>query len=196
MPHTEAPSVLPQKIEDQRVPMRAWGKLIAGALVILLITVACFWIVMNPEWVEALDHWGYLGAFLISLIASATIILPAPGLAIVAAMGVALNPLALSLVAGAGSALGELSGYLAGAGGRALIPERHQPLFERIQHFAESSHAPLAFFLLAALPLPIFDVAGMAAGVMGMRISSFLISVALGKTVKYLGLILLVDYLV
>ncbi len=87
-----------------------------GSFAVLLIFVVSFWLAVNPQWVERFGRWGYVGAFVISLIASATIVLPAPGIAVVIAMSAALNPYALGIVAGLGSAVGELSGYAAGRG--------------------------------------------------------------------------------
>ena len=84
---------------------------------IVLITAVAFWLALNPQWVAATGRWGYVGAFLISLVASATIVLPAPGLAVIIAMSGALNPVVLALVAAVGGALGELTGYVAGASG-------------------------------------------------------------------------------
>lgn len=160
-----------------------------GILVILLITVVSFWVVMNPAWVTWLGQWGYVGAFLISLIASATIVLPAPGLAVIIAMGTALDPFLLGVVSGIGSAFGELSGYIAGANGSALIPDNQRINFDRLRHLTER-HGAWLLFLLAAIPFPLFDLAGIIAGILRMRLLSFLVAVALGKSLKYILLIL------
>lgn len=149
---------------------------------LLAITIGSFWLALNPEWVQGLGHWGYLSIFLISLLSSATVILPAPGLAIVFAMGSAFDPLLLGIVAGIGSGLGELSGYLAGASGRALIEDH--PVNNQLRRFTDH-YTALALFLLALLPLPIFDFAGILAGAMRMRISIFLGSVISGKIIKH-----------
>ncbi len=161
-----------------------------GALVVLLIFVASFWLAINPAWVERFGSWGYVGAFLISLIASATIVLPAPGIVVVIAMSAALNPWLLGIVAGVGSAFGELTGYMAGRGGRALVPEQNRHHFARIQTLTQQ-HGPLLLMLLAAIPFPLFDFAGIVAGAMRMRITNFFLAVAVGKSVKYMIMILL-----
>jgi membrane protein YqaA with SNARE-associated domain len=134
--------------------------------------------------------WGYVGAFVISLIASATIILPAPGIAVVIAMGTALDPVLLGIVAGIGSAFGELSGYLAGASGRALIPHRQRDQFERL-HRLTDRYGALLLLVLSAIPFPLFDFAGIIAGMLKIRITTFLATVAIGKSVKYIIMILL-----
>ena len=162
----------------------------AGVFTILLITVASFWLALNPEWTRWIGQWGYVGAFLISLVASATIILPAPGIAVVIAMGSALDPYTLGIVAGIGSAVGELTGYVAGRTGRALIPESQRSWFEWIQQRTQR-YGSLLLLGLAAIPFPLFDLAGIVAGVLQMRIWSFLAAVSVGKSVKYIILILL-----
>lgn len=161
-----------------------------GIGIILAITVASFWLALNPRLVTSLGHWGYIGAFVISLIASATIVLPAPGLAIIIAMGPALDPVLLGIVAGVGSAFGELSGYIAGATGSALIPAQHRQRFDQLHGLTSRYGAPL-LTALAALPFPFFDFAGIVAGILRMNVLAFLVSVAIGKSIKYIILILL-----
>lgn len=163
---------------------------VLGLLIVLGITGFSFWLALNPAWVAWAGQWGYFGAFLISLIASATIVLPAPGLAVVIAMGTALDPVLLGLWSGVGSAFGELSGYIAGANGSAFIPESQRKHFERLDKLTRRYGAWLLFGL-SAIPFPLFDIAGMVAGALRMRIASFLISVAAGKSIKYIILILL-----
>jgi membrane protein YqaA with SNARE-associated domain len=166
------------------------AQLIWGGVAVLAIMVASLWLALHPEWVEGLGRWGYLGAFLISLIASATIILPAPGIAVVVAMGVALDPLLLGVVAGLGSAVGELSGYVAGASGRALVPEHQRAQVERL-HELTGRYGPALLAVLAAIPFPLFDFAGIVAGMIRMPILAFLAAVSAGKSIKYIILILL-----
>jgi membrane protein YqaA with SNARE-associated domain len=165
-------------------------RLVASLVVILLITVVSFWLALNPQWVMGFGNWGYVGAFVISLVASATIILPAPGIAVVIAMGAALDPVLLGIVAGLGSAVGELSGYLAGASGRALIPSRQRAQFERLHRLTDRYGAAL-LLVLSAIPFPLFDFAGIIAGMLKIRIATFLATVAVGKSVKYIIMILL-----
>jgi membrane protein YqaA with SNARE-associated domain len=161
-----------------------------GIVSIALITIVSCWLALHPRWVLLMGRWGYLGAFVISLIASATIILPVPGLAVVIAMGNALDPVLLGLVAGIGSAFGELSGYWAGRSGRALIPPERAMLVKRLEVWTRRYGAFL-LMVLALIPFPLFDLAGIVAGIMQMRMLSFLTSVAIGKSIKYIVLILL-----
>ena len=161
-----------------------------GGIIVVLICLVSFWLAINPAWVQRFGHWGYLGAFLISLVASATIILPAPGIVVIMAMGAALNPFVLGIVAGLGSAFGELTGYAAGRGGRTLIPAQQQKQFAQIQALTER-YGPMLLAVLAAIPFPLFDFAGIVAGMMRMRVINFFLAVAIGKSIKYIIMILL-----
>jgi membrane protein YqaA with SNARE-associated domain len=165
-------------------------RLVVSVAIIILITIASFWLALNPQWVMGFGTWGYVGAFVISLVASATIILPAPGIAVVIAMGTALDPIILGVVAGIGSAVGEMSGYLAGTSGRALIPHHQREQFERL-HRLTDRYGALLLFALSAIPFPLFDFAGIIAGMLKIRLVTFLATVAAGKSIKYILMILL-----
>jgi len=100
---------------------------IAAVLVVIGITVYVFTIREN---IEQYTVYGYPGIFVIALLTNATVLLPAPGVAVVYAMGAVFNPLGVALAAGTGGALGELSGYLAGFSGQAVV-ERAE-VYERV----------------------------------------------------------------
>lgn len=163
------------------------ARIFLSMFALLIVTVGSFWAALNPSWVQALGQWGYVGVALISFTSSATVILPAPGLAVVFSMGGVLNPIWLGILAGIGSGLGELSGYIAGASGRALInSDRVNPLLHR---FA-SRYTLLALFVLAMLPLPVFDFVGILAGAMRLRLPVFLGAVLSGKIIKHIAIAL------
>ena len=152
---------------------------------ILAIVVGAFWLGTQRELVQRFSQWGYLSSFLISLIGSATVILPAPGLALILALGAHLNPVLLGVVAGFGSGLGELSGYLAGKAGRNLVSR--QGRFNSILHHMTTRYTSPVLFFLAILPLPVFDFAGILAGALRMPILRFLSIVISGKIIKHVG---------
>ena len=103
-------------------------------------------------------------------------------------MGNVLDPVALGIVAGVGSAFGELSGYVAGATGSALIPRSQRVHMRRLQVLTRK-YGALLLLVLAAIPFPLFDLAGMVAGALKMRVIWFLSAVAVGKSIKYIILI-------
>jgi membrane protein YqaA with SNARE-associated domain len=128
-----------------------------------------------------LGNYGYLGLFVISIIGNATLIIPAPVFVVACAAGVVYGPIGVGLVAGLGSALGELTGYMAGAGGKALIPQGRR--YEQFTRFMQR-HGMLTIFLLGAIPNPIFDVGGLIAGALRMKVWKFILAAWAGKAIR------------
>ena len=124
---------------------------------------------------------GYPGIFLVALIANATILLPAPGAALVAAVGAIFNPLGVGLAAGTGGAIGELSGYLAGFSGQAVI--ERTDVYAKIKPWVDK-YGGWAILVLSAIPNPLFDVAGIAAGIAKMPFWTFFFFVWIGQIIK------------
>ena len=83
-------------------------KRLEGALHIILAIAIVVGVILFWPNMAALKQYGYVGAFAISALCSATILLPVPGWAFVVAMSHYLNPYLLGIAAGTGSALGEL----------------------------------------------------------------------------------------
>ncbi len=153
------------------------------ALVFSLAVTALI-LAFHRELVE-LRRYGYLGVFVISVLGNATIILPVPSMAVIFAGGSVLHPALVGLVAGLGEPLGELTGYLAGYGGSAVIENRVQ--FDQIQRWMVG-RGFLTLFALSAIPNPLFDLAGIAAGMLRYPVSKFLLACWLGKTTKALAI--------
>ncbi len=131
--------------------------------------------------VEEFQAFGYPGIFVIALLANATILLPAPGAAIIYAMGAVFNPWLVGLAAGSGGAIGELSGYLAGFSGQAMI--ERTDIYDRTKPWVDK-YGGWAILVLSAIPNPLFDVAGVAAGIAKMPIQTFLFFVWIGQLIK------------
>jgi uncharacterized membrane protein YdjX (TVP38/TMEM64 family) len=85
------------------------------------------------------------------------------------------------LAAGSGAALGELSGYLAGYSGQSVI--RNNKTYLRLAEWIRRNGS-LTVFLLAAIPNPVFDLGGIAAGASRMPVLKFLVWCWLGKTLR------------
>lgn len=129
------------------------------------------------------SSYSYLGLFIVSVVGNATVLLPIPSLAATFIAGSVFNPLLAGVVSGAGMALGELSGYLAGYGGTAIVDTKDRVLFQRLQNWM-GRHGFLTVFILSAIPNPIFDLAGVAAGMSRFPVSRFLLAGFLGKSLK------------
>ena len=160
-----------------------WKITLARLLALIVVIGISIFIFSIRDQADQWAAYGYPGIFLIALLAYGTVLLPAPGIALIFAMGSILNPIGVALAAGAGGALGELSGYLAGFSGQAVV-ERSE-LHDRLTRWMQKN-GPLTVLLLAAIPNPLFDLAGVAAGMLKMPLPRFLFWVWIGVTIKML----------
>jgi len=194
-----SPSTVAQTNESAGEPSarKPWWQRLATSLcenrrrisAIVLSVAITVTIVALREQIGRLSGYGYLGVFVISVLGNATVILPVPSLAVVFAGGGVLQPLVVGLVAGVGEPLGELTGYLAGYGGSVVLED--VPYYRQVRGWMEN-HGMLTIFVLAAIPNPLFDLAGISAGALHMPVAKFLVACWLGKTLKaivvaYLG---------
>jgi membrane protein DedA with SNARE-associated domain len=154
---------------------------IARGLSFIAVVSISVYVYSIRDQASELAVYGYPGIFLIALLTNATVLLPAPGIAVVFAMGNVFNPIAVALAAGTGGALGELSGYLAGFSGQAVI--ERADIYDRLTRWMRRN-GPLTIFILAAIPNPFFDIAGIAAGALKMPLPRFLFWVWLGVCLK------------
>jgi uncharacterized membrane protein YdjX (TVP38/TMEM64 family) len=188
IPKDSAPSINPGAgNKDQPAnlptlrPAANWTTNFLRILAILAVVGITAYIYSIRERVEEFEQFGYAGVFLIALMANATVLLPAPGVAIIYAMGAVFNPLWVGLSAGTGGALGELSGYLAGFSGQAVVEKTG--IYNRIQPWV-NKYGGWAILVLSAIPNPFFDIAGIAAGIAKMRLRTFLAFTWVGQIIK------------
>jgi membrane protein YqaA with SNARE-associated domain len=138
-------------------------------------------VVAVSDRVQQFGRYGYPGIFALSLLSSATIVVPAPSLAIVPVMGAVLNPYFVGLCAGAGDALGELTGYLAGYSGRTVVEDSAR--YAQIAGWTQR-HGLWVILVLSIIPNPLFDLAGIAAGALKIPVGRVLLVCWVGKTIK------------
>lgn len=154
---------------------------IIRAVVLLAVIALTVFLVIEREEIQALKAYGYPGIFLFSILANATIFVPVPGVMFTSAMGAVFNPLFVSIAAGTGAALGELSGYLAGFSGQAVVEGSER--YQRVVRWMEK-YGGITILVLAFVPNPLFDLAGIVAGILKMPIWKFLIYCIIGKILK------------
>lgn len=156
---------------------------IARILALVFVVGLTIFLYINREKVRELESFGYPGIFLVSLLANATLILPLPGVLFTSAMGAVFNPFWVAVAAGSGAALGELSGYLAGFSGQGIVEKTEwSEKFERWMR----KYGPITILALSFVPNPIFDVAGITAGILKMPLWQFLLFSWIGKVLKML----------
>lgn len=126
---------------------------------------------------------GYVGVFFLCLIANATVLLPAPSLMIAASAALILNPFLVALFASLGSTIGEFVGYAFGTAVEDLSP-KFKSFLEKLT--TRIHNRTLLVFILAVLPLPLFDIVGIYSGGTKMNLLKFFFVCLAGKFIKTL----------
>jgi len=150
-------------------------------IAILLVIGIMVYVYSIRSHIQDFASYGYPGIFLVTLLANATVFLPAPGVAVVFAMGNIFNPIGVAVAAGTGGAIGELSSYLAGFSGQAVVENTR--IYNRISPWIQK-YGGWAILVLSAIPNPFFDLAGIAAGMGKMKFWRFLLFCWVGQIVK------------
>lgn len=159
-------------------------KKLNGILQILFSILIVVVVFIMSDHIDALKEYGYIGVFVISILSSATLFFPAPSWAAVLGMSAVLNPYLLGIAAGVGSGLGETTGYIAGRGARTLT-NTDTKWFKKSKELIKKYEMP-AIFLLAFIPNPVFDVAGLIAGAMKLPYWKYVLPCILGRTIRYI----------
>ncbi|MBI4670560.1 MAG: VTT domain-containing protein [Chloroflexi bacterium] len=160
------------------------------AAILIIAFAGTFYFLFDPARRAQLDALinspiGLLVLFFLSLLSNATLILPVPGIALTALAATAGNPLIIGIVAGLGQALGETTGYLAGYSGQELIDS--SPRYIRMASWMRR-YGAVTIFVLALVPNPLFDIAGLVAGALCMPFWIYLSVTVAGKVIKNVAL--------
>ncbi len=162
-----------------RAPERFRPALVLFA-VMVIVTIA----LVYRDRLPSVETLGYPAIFIVSVVGSATLLLPVPAILAVCAGGTLLNPLLSGVIGGTGQALGEGTGYLAGVVGSGLLRENRW--YGRLRLWVER-RGWMVVLVVAAIPNPLFDIVGMLAGAMRMPLWQFFGAVWVGKTVRSVG---------
>jgi uncharacterized membrane protein YdjX (TVP38/TMEM64 family) len=155
-------------------------RILALVFVIALTTI----LYLYRSRVRELEALGYPGIFLVSMLANATLILPIPGVLFTSAMGAVFNPFWVAVAAGSGASIGEISGYLAGFSGQGIVERTKWS--DRIESWMRK-YGGITIFVMALIPNPLFDVAGITAGALKMPFYQFFLFCLLGKVLKMMA---------
>jgi uncharacterized membrane protein YdjX (TVP38/TMEM64 family) len=159
---------------------------VATVVIIIAAVAGTVWLQGQHELLQRIGQSPFAlpALFIGSVISSATLFLPVPGLAITTLVGSLINPLAVGIVAGIGQTLGEMTGYLAGFSGQGLV--NRTQAYERIEGWMQRQEftGEMVVFVLALIPNPLFDAAGMAAGALRFPVWKFMLAAGLGKIIK------------
>ncbi|HOV49684.1 MAG TPA: VTT domain-containing protein [Anaerolineae bacterium] len=157
-------------------------KVLRGFLVVFFVAVTVLAAIFREQLSSAkFRDLGYVGVFLMAWIGSTTVVLPIPHLAFTFTMGSVLTPWYVGLCAGFGDSLGELWGYLAGYAVEDIATRwRVYPTIEGWMR----RNGVLTVFLMGSVPMPLFDLAGIAGGATGFPVWKFYLATWAGKTLK------------
>ena len=131
-------------------------------------------------YIDDIGVWGYVAAFVVTGLSSATVVMPSPGFAAVLLMAKDLNWLILGISAGIGGALGEMTAYYIGTHGTETL-EGHKS-YEWFQGGMKRLGGPI-ILVSALVPLIPVDAAGLIAGAVRYPVIKFLVYLAIGKVV-------------
>ena len=166
----------------------AWLKkrivpLLGLILALAIIIVVGYFYFKHPDFFESLKGYGYLGAFVISVVLNATVIIPVSNMAIIFSLGTlpTLSPLLIGLAGGLGAGIGEMTGYIVGRSGRGLLAKN--TIYARVEKWVKR-WGWVAVFFLSGVPL-FFDIVGIIAGAARMPVWRFFLACWLGRTVSY-----------
>jgi len=162
------------------------------AVILVLLAGILTSVVIFSERLIDFKQYGYAGAFLVSMLASATVIAFIPSVPVIFALGGVLNPFLVGVVAGIGEAMGEFTAYFAGRSGHAILSKPVKPdqiaeprgLYAWLQRWVRT-RGTLALFLSAAVFNPFFSVIGATAGALRFPPWKFFLIVWAGKTLKW-----------
>ena len=137
---------------------------------------------VNALW-QLFAPYRYLGVFAISLIGTASIIIPIPYTILIFNLSVKYpnewDPILLTIAGGAGSAIGEMSGYALGYFGRRIVSqERQRKMTYLVKIF--DRYGPLAIFAFALTPLP-DDLLYIPLGILKYKFYKAFIPTLIGK---------------
>src|SRR5258706_7861011 len=148
---------------------------------LLVILISCLIFVFRDKFVN-LQGLGLFGLFIISIIGNATIILPAPVILTAFVGGAIFNPFLVAAIVAAGATIGELTGYYVGYGSIGLIDKDLK--LQKVKKWMDK-YGLWTLFVLAAIPNPSFDLAGIVAGATEIPVWKYMAVVFAGKFIKF-----------
>jgi membrane protein DedA with SNARE-associated domain len=136
------------------------------------------------------ETFGYAGIFIVSILSTATIILPVPGFLLIMAAGTvsSLNLWLVAIISGAGMAIGELTGYAVGKGGGKALSMKDTKWLKKGEEWFRKGRGFLFIMIFAATPLP-DDVTGILGGAFSYDLRKFLLATFIGKVIMNIALV-------
>jgi uncharacterized membrane protein YdjX (TVP38/TMEM64 family) len=177
---------------QQYIQLWQWRARLEYLILVLVglfaVTIAAGFIMLDIGERDIRGGWGYPALWIISGLRASSVLLPIPGSGLTIAAGAIMQPLwgipvpiAVGLTAGSAESLGEFTGYVAGRNGGNLMQNRR--IYRLISEWIRR-RAFLTMLVMAFMPSPVFDVAGLAAGAARIPIRVFYPAILIGKIVR------------
>ncbi len=176
----EAPLEQPVAATRRRSRLLQVVGVLAFALALNLVVIA-----LPRRWFVGWGSYGYLGVFVVTLLANASVFVPIPYPGMVARLAVELNVFGVAILGAAGSAIGETTAFFVGRAGKGVVEETAFYRWLRRQ-LRTPLRAFVVLFLLSAPPNPFFDVAGLTAGSLGVTFPIFVAATFCGRIIRML----------
>lgn len=122
----------------------------------------------------------YVAVVIIALLNNATIVIPAPGIAIIIALATQFNPAIVAVSASIGGTLGELTGYYAGRVGNRIVAADQIKGYEFAKRRLER-HGYWIISFFAFVPVVLFDIVGLVAGGLKIPVGKFILATWVGR---------------
>ncbi|MGN0496383.1 MAG: VTT domain-containing protein [Lachnospiraceae bacterium] len=152
-------------------------------IIVFFVIICSVVVFLYRKELGAIGGLGYLGVFILCLLSNITIFLPAPSLMVVVSYSQVFSPILVAVIGALGTTVGELSGYIFGDA-ITNLSVRWQVLIKKISK--KITNVNILVFVLALLPLPLFDFVGVYAGSKKVKLSLFIIACYIGKLIKML----------
>ena len=173
---------------------------VLGGLSLVLTVVLCVLVILYWQEFVQFSKYGYIGVFIISLLAGVTLLVPVPSVFIVFTLGAVLNPVLVGLIAGVGEAAGSMGVYLTGLSSARAFHALDHTVMAKFRNWIKSRGA-LSVFAMSAIFNPLFYPFTAIAGMMHFGWWRFFILCMAGKSLKnilvaaagYYGFKLIID---
>ena len=164
--------------------------LIGGLSLAVTITL-CILIIQHRSYLDQIAQYGYIGCFVINILASGTLVMPGLGMIFTFTLGGVLNPAIVGAVAGIGEALGAVSAYFTGYSGRGLFRNTNSGFYIRFSDMLHR-HGSKGVFFMASIINPFYYPFAVFLGMLRFGLTRFFLATWAGRTIKnmilaYLG---------
>ena len=155
-----------------------------ASLLIIALSLSFFWYAKNLDW-QYLVTLKYIGFVIVCFFGSAIIFLPFPLSIFIGASALFLNPIIVGLLGGLVVSIGSMIPYFVGFEGKIIFQDIRG--YKKVHDWATKNlHGFWSILFISLLPLPLFDIVCVSAGILGIKFRRYFLAVLIGKTTSYL----------